>query len=171
MSESSLERLNALPEEHARVELLKCCGSTAWADRLIEQRPIGSVAKLKESAREIWASLDIKDWREAFHAHPKIGEKKAVKDTGKVAQAWSEGEQSGTQTATDETLAELARLNQEYEKKFGFIFIVCATGKSSEEMLRLLRERLGNSEDQELHNAAAEQAKITELRIDKLLDL
>ena len=171
MSESSLNRLNSLPADEARRELLKCCGSTAWADKLIEQRPIASVADFKESAREIWASLDNSDWLEAFHAHPKIGGKRAAKDTGKEARAWSEQEQSGTKSANEETLAELERLNQKYEKRFGFIFIVCATGKTSEEMLRLLRERLGNSIDQELHNAAAEQAKITELRIDKLLDL
>ena len=171
MADPRLDGLNSLPVAEARGELLKCCGSTEWADRLLEQRPFASLEDLKLTSREIWSSLENAAWLEAFHSHPKIGEKKAAKETGKEAQTWSEQEQSGTRAAGSETLSELASLNEEYEKRFGFIFIVCATGKTSEEMLRLLRERLGNSLDQELQNAAAEQAKITELRIDKLLNL
>ncbi len=171
MAAPDLDRLNSLPAEDARREFLKCCGSTAWAEEMIEQRPFPSVETLKTTSDEVWSSLEEKDWLEAFHSHPKIGEKKAAAPTATEAQMWSEQEQSGTRDAATETMAELARLNREYEEKFGFIFIVCATGKTSGEMLALLRERLGNTSEQELRIAAAEQAKITELRFNKLLNL
>ncbi len=106
-----------------------------------------------------------------FRSHPKIGEKKAEAQTTATAQKWSEQEQSGiTDAATTETRRELAELNHQYEDKFGFIFIVCATGKSSEELLSLLRERVSNDAEKELRIAAAEQAKITGLRLGKLLN-
>lgn len=142
-----------------------------WANLLIEQRPFKSDASLKVSAAQIWFALDAEDWLEAFHSHPKIGEQRAARPTTEEAQSWSEQEQAATRNAAAETMAELAKLNREYEEKFGFIFIICATGKTSAEMLALLRERLKNNRDQELIIAAAEQAKITELRINKLLKL
>ncbi len=171
MATPELDRLNTLPAEAARGEFLKCCGSTAWAATMIEQRPFQTVESLKQTSEEIWSSLSEQHWLEAFHSHPKIGEQKAAATTAKEAQAWSEQEQSGTRDAAAETTAELARLNREYEEKFGFIFIVCATGKTSDEMLALLRERLSNTSERELRIAAAEQAKITDLRFNKLLNL
>jgi OHCU decarboxylase len=125
---------------------------------------------LLESADRIWWSLDPRDWLEAFHSHPKIGEQKAAAPTSDQSKRWSEAEQGAVSSAAPETLRHLADLNRQYEEKFGYIFIVCASGKSSEEMLAVLLNRLGNNPDEELRNAAAEQAKITQLRLKKLID-
>lgn len=121
------------------------------------------------AADRIWWSLDPQDWLEAFHSHPKIGEKKAAAPTAAEAQQWSEEEQSGINNSAKQTLDALAELNRAYEEKFGFIFIVCASGKSTEEMLAILHERMGNDLSEELRIAAAEQSKITDLRLRKLL--
>jgi 2-oxo-4-hydroxy-4-carboxy-5-ureidoimidazoline decarboxylase len=164
-----LDCLNALSPTEAEAEFLKCCGSNSWAQRMVAKRPFGSLNQLIKDSDRIWWSLKPTDWLEAFHSHPKIGEKKAAAAIAAEAQQWAEDEQSGTRAATAETIAELAELNSAYEKKFGYIFIVCASGKSSEEMLGILRGRLQNKADDELRIAAAEQAKITQLRIRKLV--
>src|SRR5262245_14863838 len=169
MASASLARLNSLPVHLAINEFIKCCGSYRWALRMAEERPFVSSDGIKESSERIWWSLAPQDWLEAFRSHPKIGEKKAVKETGVIAQKWSEQEQAAVSQSEKATVDELAQLNREYEARFGFIFIVCATGKSAEEMLSLLRERLENDAQKELHTAAAEQAKITSLRLQKLL--
>jgi len=169
--ELSLERLNYLSSGEAQTEFLKCCGSSKWANRIAAQRPFETLHDLMQTAERVWWSLEQQDWLEAFRSHPKIGEKKAEAQTTATAQKWSEQEQSGiTDPATRETRRELAELNHQYEDKFGFIFIVCATGKSSEELLSLLRERVSNDAEKELRIAAAEQAKITGLRLGKLLN-
>jgi OHCU decarboxylase len=167
--QTDLERLNLLPTSEAENELLKCCGSRAWAAQLIAERPFDSVDDLIKKADRIWWSLEPPDWLEAFHSHPKIGEQKAASAVAVEAQRWSENEQSGVRNSAAATLAALAKLNRAYEEKFGYIFIVCASGKSSEEMLAILRARLENPAAQELRNAATEQAKITKLRLGKLL--
>ncbi len=164
-----LQRLSSLSTDEAEVELLKCCGSLTWARGVTAARPFASLDDLIAESERVWWSLAPGDWLEAFHSHPKIGEQKAAAPTTAEAQQWSADEQSGIRDSAAQTLAELARLNREYEEKFGYIFIVCASGKSSEEMLAILRERLGNDPGQELRNAAAEQAKITELRLRKLV--
>lgn len=168
---TDLERLNALPAGEAGTELLKCCGSTEWARQLIAQRPFESVDDLVAKADRVWWSLAPRDWLEAFQSHPKIGEQKAARATSAEAQKWSTDEQSGVRNSAADTMSALADLNRSYEEKFGFIFIVCAAGKSSEEMLAILRGRLQNPADQELPVAAAEQAKITTLRLQKLVGL
>lgn len=165
----SLEWLNALAPGDASQELLKCCGSTRWAQTMVHRRPYASVEELTRVAGEVWWSLEHHDWLEAFRSHPKIGEKKAAEPVSTQSQQWSGHEQSAVRDATQDTIDELARLNREYEKKFGFIFIVCATGKSAGEMLTILRNRLRNEIDSELPIAATEQAKITELRLKKLV--
>ena len=165
----NLRRLNELSQEEARGELLKCCGSSEWATRLAARNPFENEDELREAADNIWWSLDGKDWLEAFSSHPKIGEQKAVNPGPEKAQAWSEEEQSGTRDASHETMSELMDANRAYEAKFGYIFIVCATGKSTEEMLALLKERLPNDPDTELSIAAREQSKITQLRLNKVL--
>lgn len=137
---------------------------------MVAERPFMSLHQLLDSAEQVWWSLNSLDWLEAFHSHPKIGEKKAAAPTSDQSKSWSEAEQAAVSSATSETLQTMATLNRQYEEKFGYIFIVCATGKSSEEMLRILRGRLGNGPDDELRNAAAEQAKITQLRLKKLID-
>ena len=168
--QTDLEQLNLLPASEAEHELLKCCGSKEWAERVAAKRPFGTVADLTKSADHIWWSLEPRDWLEAFHSHPKIGEKKAAAAVAAESQKWSEDEQSGIRDSGEETIAALAKLNREYEEKFGYIFIVCASGKSSEEMLAILRQRLGNDAPEELRIAAAEQAKITQLRLTKLIE-
>jgi OHCU decarboxylase len=167
--EQALERLNSLTANEAAAEFLKCCGSNNWARRMVAERPFMSLNKLLDSADQIWWSLEPREWLEAFHSHPKIGESKAAAAVAAAAQRWSEDEQSGMRDSAAETIAALAKLNREYEEKFGYIFIVCASGKSSEEMLEILRQRLENDREEELRIAAAEQAKITELRLKKLI--
>ena len=164
-----LASLNSLSPIHAEAEFLKCCGSKNWARKLTSARPFASLDELMTKADRVWWSLDSEDWLEAFHSHPKIGEKKAAAPTAVEAQHWSEDEQSGLRNSAQQTLEALATLNRTFEEKFGFIFIVCASGKSSEEMLAILQDRLKNNAAEELRIAAAEQAKITELRLRKLL--
>ena len=137
---------------------------------MIAARPFANFHELSAKAEEVWWSLASEDWLEAFHSHPKIGEKKASAPTSDQAKRWSEVEQAAVSTAADETLTELANLNRQYEERFGYLFIVCATGKSSDEMLAMLRARLENPASQELRNAATEQARITQLRLKKLID-
>ena len=165
-----LDWFNALPAKAACQELLKCCGATSWAESLEQHRPFASLAELLKEAKEVWSSMDESDWLEAFHSNPKIGEKKAAVQVATQAQQWSADEQRGVQQAGQNTIEKLAELNRAYEEKLGFIFIVCATGKSTDEILALLEQRLGNDRATELRNAAAEQTKITELRLRKLLE-
>ena len=170
----TLESLNALPAGEASQEFLKCCGSLRWANAMSKRRPYENLEQLTRAASDVWWSLTHADWLEAFRSHPpigkKAGEKKAADRVAKQSQQWSGQEQSGIDEGNRNTIDALARLNREYEEKFGFIFIVCATGKSAGEMLAILRERLPNEIDTELDIAAAEQAKITELRLKKLVN-
>ena len=166
---SSLAQLNALPPAQAEAEFLKCCGSKRWARALTDSRPFVSADELTAKADSIWWSLSEEDWLEAFRAHPKIGQQKAATVQSEQARSWSAQEQSGVRDAAATTKAALAAGNQQYEKRFGFIFIVCATGKSSEEMLVILSTRLQNDPGTELRMAAEEQRKITRLRLEKLL--
>ena len=170
MAARDLKWLNSLPESEAIDELKACCGSTRWAVHLIKRRPFVSFDELVIQAHEVWWSLNADDWLEAFRGHPKIGGKKAEVASSKQSEQWSKGEQAGMDGAPEQTAASLARLNVEYETKFGYIFIVCATGKSPEEMLAILRKRLENEPAAEIRAAAAEQAKITELRLRKLVE-
>ena len=161
--------LNSLPAGDATKELLQCCGSKRWAAKMVEARPFHTLTELITHATEIWWSLDRDDWLEAFRSHPKIGEKKAAESVSAQSKQWSGQEQAGVNTASAETTNALATLNHAYEQQFDFIFIICATGKTSDEMLAALRERLEHDAAEELPIAAAEQCKITELRLKKLL--
>src|SRR6266704_4343933 len=165
----SVNRLNELSVNDAEAEFLKCCGSQRWASAMSAARPFANVDELLTKADSIWWSLSAEDWLEAFRAHPKIGEKKAAVAQSEEARRWSEREQSGIRNAAADTMAALATGNRDYEQRFGFIFIVCATGKSSEEMLAILQTRLQNEYDTEVSVAAEEQRKITRLRLEKLL--
>jgi len=166
----SLTRLNELSADEAEAEFLKCCGSKRWARSMTSVRPFEGVDDLLAKADSLWWSLGQEDWLEAFRAHPKIGEKKAAASQSEQARNWSTQEQSGVADAAAETKAELAARNREYEERFGFIYIICATGKSSEDMLMTLNERLQNDAKTELRAAAGEQGKITRLRLEKLLN-
>ena len=136
---------------------------------MANKRPFPTLETLLSAATDVWWSLDRSDWLEAFRSHPKIGEKKAAGNVSAQSQQWSGQEQAGVANAPDATVSSLADLNRAYEQKFGFIFIICATAKTSEEMLAALRERLQHEPDVELPIAASEQSKITELRLKKLL--
>ena len=161
--------LNSLTAEEAATELLQCCGSKRWASAMANAWPYLTLETLLAKAHDIWWSLDRSDWLEAFRSHPRIGEKKATDKVSAQSQQWSGQEQSGVANASLETVSSLVALNEAYEQKFGFIFIICASGKTSDEMLTALRERLEHDPEAELPIAAAEQARITELRLKKLL--
>jgi OHCU decarboxylase len=165
-----LSWLNGLGASEAADEFLKCCGSHEWARRMVKNRPFKSLEQLHSRASEIWWTLDRNDWLEAFRSHPKIGGSKAAEKVSEQSRAWSGEEQSGVKSASDEVLSDLASFNKQYDEKFGFIFIVCASGRSSNEMLAILRARLTNDAETEMHIAASEQEKITEIRLRKLLE-
>lgn len=165
----TLADLNNFDQETARKEFQKCCGCSRWAGQMAEDRPYQSTSRLLETADTIWNNLTPADWKEAFAHHPKIGDTKASHEKFASTAKWAEGEQAGVQAATDEVIQELVHGNQFYLEKFGFIFIVCATGKSAGEMLTILQLRLKNNAQQEILIAADEQRKITRLRLEKLL--
>lgn len=166
---NGLRHLNLLQPEAAESEFLKCCGSKAWAQQMSRQLPFRGERDLLETAEQVWWSLAPEDWLEAFRSHPKIGEQNAANQASGTSLSWSRTEQKGVANASAGTMELLQQLNQRYEQKFGFIYIVCATGKSSEELLKILQERLANEPETELRIAAAEQALITQLRLNKLL--
>ena len=161
--------LNSLPADEAARQLLQCCGSKRWARQVADARPYHDLEDLIARANETWRSLDRDDWLEAFRSHPRIGEKKTTETVSAQARQWSGQEQAGVNAASEETTDTLAKLNRAYELRFGYIFIICATGKTSGEMLAALRERLEHDDAEELLIAATEQSKITELRLKKLL--
>jgi OHCU decarboxylase len=156
-----LEDLNELDTPTAERELRRCCGSTQWAREMAEARPFATAEAMAQTSDAIWSSLTRADWLEAFAAHPRIGDRSAS--------PWAATEQSGTANAADEVRAQLAAKNRDYETRFGYIFIVCATGQTAAAMLAMLEQRLTNHPDEELHIAAEEQRKITQLRLAKLL--
>ena len=137
---------------------------------MVDGRPFLNVDELLCKADSIWWSLDSDDWLAAFRSHPKIGERKAAEKVAEQARSWSEAEQAGAEDAAKETAQAVTEGNREYEQRFGYIFIVCASGKTADEMVGILRERLSNDPDKELRVAAEEQRKITQLRLKKLLE-
>jgi allantoicase len=163
---AGIARLNALPVTDAIATLRRCNGSTRWATVMAGARPFEDTAALQRYGERIWWSLTIKDHLEAFAAHPRIGEGKTP-DAGDAT--WSKAEQQGASGATGATLDALAEANRAYESQLGFIFIVCASGRSADAMLSDIRARLSNSREVELRTAAEEQAKITRLRLGKLV--
>jgi len=163
-----LEDLNTLDTDAAARELLKCCGSPRWARQMTAMRPFASVEAMMTAAAACWAALGAADWLEAFAAHPKIGVGGAKESA--AGDDWAAQEQAGVAAAAGATLRRLADLNRDYDARFGYIFIVCATGKSAVEMLDMLERRLGNDPETEIRIAAAEQQKITGLRLARLVD-
>ncbi len=164
----TLSEFNLLNEIEARAELFKCCGSTRWSEMVAAKKPFNSISELKIISDVIWNTCVETDWLEAFTHHPKIGDKKSLEQKFAATAEWAANEQSGVNDADKNVIDHLAKGNEEYENKFGYIFIVCASGKTAYEMLDLLNERVRNTQEVELKNAAAEQNKITNLRIDKL---
>jgi allantoicase len=165
-----LDRINRLPVEKVRKALLDCCGSITWAEQMISQRPFAGRSDLFETAERIWAQLDPKEWLRAIRHHPAIGSKRGNSKQSGTARKWSAGEQSVAQASSAETLAVLNAANQAYHATFGYVFLICATGKSGDEILQSLRQRLPNDPDTELRVAAEEMRKIIRLRMEKLLN-
>jgi 2-oxo-4-hydroxy-4-carboxy-5-ureidoimidazoline decarboxylase len=161
-------RLDATTSEEARGLLTRCCGSSRWVDRMLACRPFGSRERLLASAREEWFALGQDDWREAFSHHPKIGDRESLQTRFAATRHLSEREQAGVASASDDVLDQLAHANRQYEERFGYIFIVCATGKRADEMLAQLLARLQNDPASEIRIAAEEQAKITALRLEAI---
>jgi 2-oxo-4-hydroxy-4-carboxy-5-ureidoimidazoline decarboxylase len=165
----ALSRLNSLPANEAREALGRCCGASRWVEAMAARRPFPDARALFAAADEVWAGLGPTDWREAFSHHPRIGDKEALRERFASTRQWAKGEQAGVSAASEEVLDALAKGNRDYEARFGHIFIVCATGKTADEMLDLLTRRLANDPEAEGRVAAAEQARITRLRLEKLL--
>ena len=162
--------LNSLGVREARAALTNCCASTAWVEGMLALRPFADDDALLDAAEDVAETLEMDDWMEAFAAHPMIGDVESLRKKFAATKELAAGEQSGVVGATESTLQELAELNREYLRRFGFIFIVFATGKSAEHMLAVLRTRIGNCREEELRNAAEEQVRITELRLQKLAE-
>ncbi|SMB88245.1 OHCU decarboxylase [Hymenobacter roseosalivarius DSM 11622] len=165
----TLAELNALPTPALTETLRKCCGSTAWVEAMTRVFPVADLETLFEQASTIWYGLSEHDWREAFTHHPKIGDINSLKEKFASTSAWAAGEQAAVQHSSQAVLEALAEGNTCYEQKFGYIFIVCATGKSAAQMLALLQARLPNEPAAEIKLARGEQAKITQIRLEKLL--
>lgn len=164
----ALAAWNRAGEAEALEAMLACCGSKCWAAAMVALRPIGSVVELSEAADRVWSTMREPDWLEAFACHPRIGEREAAHASAKSA-AWSRQEQSSARIANQRVRAELAEGNALYEQQFGFTCIVCATGKSSEEMLAILRRRLASNRETELREAAEQQRQILQIRLGKWL--
>jgi 2-oxo-4-hydroxy-4-carboxy-5-ureidoimidazoline decarboxylase len=165
----TLESLNSLTISDANEQFETCCGAANWVEKMNQNRPFQNKDDLYQKAESIWYSLSSKDWLEAFTHHPKIGNIDSLRKKFHNTKSISEDEQSGINDAAESTLKDLAESNQLYQDKFGFIFIICATGKSANEMLALIKIRLNNNANAEMLNAAEEQNKITQLRLEKLL--
>ena len=162
-------KLNQLEHADAERALASCCAARAWVTGMLVHRPFASTEAVFAAADAVWAGLRREDYLEAFRGHPKIGENiAALRERFAKTARWSSEEQAGVTGASDAVLEALRDLNLAYEERFGYIFIVCATGKSAEEMLALLKARLDHDPADELAVAAAEQAKITRLRLEKL---
>ncbi|WP_293871574.1 2-oxo-4-hydroxy-4-carboxy-5-ureidoimidazoline decarboxylase [Flavobacterium sp.] len=160
----NLTAFNNLDKESAIKELFACCGSNRWADGMMKNFPFTSEKQLVHLSSQIWYDeCTESDWRESFTYHPKIGDVKSL------TEKFAGKEQAGVAVATHQTIEALAKANIDYENKFGFIFIVCATGKSATEMLALLEDRLQNTAEEELHIAMGEQQKISIIRFKKML--
>jgi 2-oxo-4-hydroxy-4-carboxy-5-ureidoimidazoline decarboxylase len=167
---TGIERLNQMDEDSFRASLSRCCGSSRWVSEMARRRPFSDVLALFSGADESWWCLAPDDWKEAFGHHPKVGERESLRRRFTSTRSWSEREQSGVLSATEQTLNALVEGNAAYERKFGHIFIVYATGKTADEMLFLLNQRLPNDPEVELEIASEEQRKIMRLRLGNLIE-
>jgi OHCU decarboxylase len=166
----TLARLNALPPPEAAEQLRACCGSSRWVEAMIARRPFASVEHLLAAADEAWRATGPEDWDEAFAHHPRIGERQAAAPVSAAARAWSAGEQGVAAGAAAEARAALAEANTAYEQRFGRIYLVCAAGRSAEDLLSDIAERMKNDPERERAVAVEEQRKITRLRLKALID-
>jgi OHCU decarboxylase len=163
-----LDTWNKADEVVTTDAMLACCGSRRWAAAMAALRPIAGIAELSEAADREWAQMQEPDWLEAFVAHPRIGERGAAPASENSA-AWSRQEQAGTAAASSDVMRQLAEGNTLYEERFGFTYIVCATGKTADQMLAILKRRLNNDRMTELREAAEQQRQIMQIRLGKWL--
>jgi allantoicase len=166
---SGIAWLNHASAEQVRSALFDCCGSKKWVQRVLAHRPFADDSALLDSAAEAFAELGRQDWLTIFRSHPAIGAAKARAKQTVTAREWSAGEQALAQQASAETLAVLGAATEAYAATFGHVFLICATGKSSEQILKSLQERMGHDAETEMRIAGDEQRKITRLRLEKLL--
>ena len=166
---ATLAAWNAASATEAQNAMLACCGAKRWVDAMVALRPIANVFALSEAADRVWATMQEADWLEAFACHPRIGERKVSAHAGAQSAAWSRTEQAQTDSASESVLDEIAVGNRRYEELFGFTYIVCATGKSAEEMLAILKRRLESTREIELREAAEQQRQIMQIRLGKWL--
>lgn len=165
----TLHELNTANQEQLKKWLFNCCGSSAWVEKMLPFIPADDLVELLEDAEAQWWQCSETDWKQAFAQHPKIGDLASLAKKFTATASWAAGEQTGISSAEPHVLEAFAAANRLYEAKFGYIFIVCATGKSAEEMLGMLELRLHHSPEEEIQVAADEQNKITKLRLEKLL--
>lgn len=165
----TIDQLNRLSEADATAAFEQCCGAAQWVERMVYARPFEELSEILETSDTIWEECDVDDYEEAFTHHPRIGDVESLAKKYANTKAWASGEQKGVEGADRVVIEKLAEGNKAYEEKFGHIFIVCATGKSAAEMLAMLEARMTNDPKDEILIAAAEQNKITRLRLKKLL--
>ena len=165
----TIAEFDAMPDAEAAFKLAACCGSSAWVSRMLARRPFRSREHLFNEADEVAQTLGDADWLEAFSHHPRIGQRRSNAVVSSTAESWSTGEQSAVTDADTSVRAAIADANARYEEQFHFIFIISASGRTADAILAELRRRLDNPRDAELRTAAAEQTKITRLRLEKLV--
>lgn len=166
----TVKDLDAMKPDQARGIFAECCGSSKWVNEMTAMRPFRTFDNVLKGADEAADKLDAEDWLEAFAHHPRIGEKAASAPAHGATTEMAAEEQSGVDAAANDVKAALMNANREHELKFGYIYIVCATGKSADEMLGIARKRLNNDAEKELAISADEQRKITRLRLEKLIE-
>lgn len=167
----TIAQFDHLDQEEKKALLQQCCGSSAWVNNMLAAPPAEDLVDLFEIAEELWYACHEADWREAFSHHPKIGDIDSLREKFAATAQWAEGEQSSVKQASEQTLQQLAEGNEVYEQRFGYIFIICATGKTADEMLQLLNQRLYNNPEVEIEVAMEEQLQITKLRLGKLFGI
>lgn len=168
MNKQVVNWLNTLQVDEAEQEFRKCCGATWWSSWMAELRPFADASRVVREADRLFDAMPREAWLEAFGSHPKIGDLDSLRMRLAGNKQWSSGEQAGVNAADEATLQGLAAGNVAYEQRFGYVFIICATGLTAAQMLASLEQRLQNDDATELRLAATEQRKITHLRLEKL---
>lgn len=163
-----LAELNRADRTDAQAAFSQCCTATRWIRKMTDDRPYATLQALQEHARQVWRSMGREDYLEAFDGHPKIGDPESLREKYRRTLNTASGEQHAVIGAPEAVLDGLARYNRLYETRFGFIFIVHASGKSAQEMLDIMKSRIDNDPDTEIRIAAEEQARITAKRINGL---
>ena len=166
----TIAEFDHLDVEKKKEILRQCCGSSAWVKKMLTIPPAEDLIDLFEDAEEKWYECNEEDWKEAFSHHPKIGDINSLREKFASTADFAEAEQSAVKGASEKVLQSLAEGNKEYEKKFGYIFIVSAAGKTAEEILAMLTARVRNSPEEEIKIAMDEQNKITRLRLEKFFN-